>query len=53
MGMKLHAISDLHVGYRENMLALHDLPAHGDDWLILCGDIADTPEQLEAATRPR
>ena len=47
--MKLHAISDLHVGYRENLLALGDLGKHPDDWLILCGDIADTPEQLEAA----
>lgn len=47
--MKLHAISDLHVGYRENLLALCDLGKHPDDWLILCGDIADTPEQLEAA----
>ncbi len=49
--MKLHAISDLHVGYRENLLALNDLGRHPDDWLILCGDIADTPEQLEAALR--
>jgi 3',5'-cyclic AMP phosphodiesterase CpdA len=47
--MKLHAISDLHVGYRENLYGLAELPDCPDDWLILCGDIADTPEQLESA----
>lgn len=47
--MKLHAISDLHVGYRENLRAIAELPAHPQDWLILCGDIGDTPEQLGAA----
>ena len=47
--MKLHAISDLHVGYRENLEALHRLPGAPEDWLILCGDIGDTPEQLDAA----
>jgi 3',5'-cyclic AMP phosphodiesterase CpdA len=49
--MKLHAISDLHVGHRENLLALSQLPDHPEDWLILCGDIADTPDQLESALR--
>jgi 3',5'-cyclic AMP phosphodiesterase CpdA len=49
--MKLHAISDLHVGFKENMAALSEIPDHRDDWLILCGDIADTPDQLEAAFR--
>lgn len=44
--MELHAISDLHVGFKENREALRGLPARPDDWLILCGDIADTPEQL-------
>lgn len=47
--MKLWAISDLHVGFRENREALQALPDHPDDWLILCGDIADTPAQLEFA----
>jgi predicted phosphodiesterase len=47
--LKLHAISDLHVGYKENLAALNALPDHLDDWLILCGDIGDTPKQLEAA----
>lgn len=49
--MKLHAISDLHVGYKENMAAVAALPDHPEDWLILCGDIADTPEQFEVALR--
>ena len=49
--MKLHAISDLHVGYKENLIALNELPDHPEDWLILCGDIGDTPEQLEIAIR--
>lgn len=47
--MKLHAISDLHVGYKENLAALFELPDLPEDWLILCGDIADTPEQLDQA----
>lgn len=49
--MKLLAISDLHVGYRENLAAIEALPACPEDWLILCGDIGDTPDQLEAALR--
>jgi 3',5'-cyclic AMP phosphodiesterase CpdA len=47
--MKLFAISDLHVGFKENLVALTRLPDHRDDWLILCGDIADTPDQLDVA----
>lgn len=47
--MKLHAISDLHVGFKQNRAALAELSARPDDWLILCGDIGDTPEQLEFA----
>jgi predicted phosphodiesterase len=47
--LKLHAISDLHVGFRENLIALTKLPERRDDWLILCGDIADTPDQLDIA----
>ncbi len=47
--MKLHAISDLHVGFKQNRAALAGLAARPDDWLILCGDIGDTPEQLEFA----
>ena len=47
--MKLYAISDLHVGFKENREALLALPAHPADWLILCGDIGDTPQQLDFA----
>ena len=47
--MKLYAISDLHVGFKENLIALTRLPAHPDDWLILCGDISETTQQLEIA----
>lgn len=49
--MKLHAISDLHVGYPENAAALDELPPHPDDWLVLAGDVGDTPDQLELALR--
>ena len=44
--MKLYALSDLHVGYRENLLAVGELKAHPEDWLILCGDVGDTLEQV-------
>lgn len=47
--MKLHAISDLHVGFKKNFTALSEIAAHPEDWLILCGDIADTPDQLRDA----
>ena len=47
--MKLFAISDLHVGFQDNRAGLLALPDHPDDWLVLCGDIADTPQQLEFA----
>jgi len=49
--MKLHAISDLHVSFKENREAIERLDEHPDDWLILCGDIADTPDQLDFALR--
>ncbi len=49
--MKLFALSDLHVGYRENLLAIAELTARPDDWLILCGDVGDTLEQVELALR--
>ena len=47
--MKLWAISDLHVGYRANLEAIQAFPAHPEDWLILCGDVGDTIEQVERA----
>ncbi len=39
--MKLYAISDLHVGFRENRDALSSLPKRVDDWLIVAGDVAE------------
>jgi predicted phosphodiesterase len=44
--MKLWAISDLHVGYPENRRLVENLPARPDDWLILGGDIGETPDEL-------
>jgi 3',5'-cyclic AMP phosphodiesterase CpdA len=49
--VKLWAISDLHVGYKENRAALEALEPHPDDWLILAGDAGDTPAQLEWVLR--
>lgn len=46
---RLWALSDVHVNHGENLAALHALPDHGDDWLILAGDIGDTPDQLSKA----
>lgn len=49
--MKLYAISDIHVGFRHNLLAIGELAAHPEDWLILCGDVGDSLEQVELALR--
>jgi len=42
----LLAISDLHVRHKKNRAALETIGQHGDDWLILAGDIGETKEQL-------
>ena len=47
--MKLYALSDLHVGFRENREALQTLERHPDDWLILGGDLGETLEHVEFA----
>lgn len=44
--MKLHAISDLHVGHPANRAALEQISPHPDDWLILGGDIGETRAHL-------
>jgi Calcineurin-like phosphoesterase len=44
--VKLWAISDLHVGYKENRWAVQEIPAHPDDWLILAGDLGETAAHL-------
>ena len=52
MGMRvLYAISDLHVGLRENRELLMRMPAHPEDWLIIAGDVGETEEHLEFAWR--
>ena len=47
--MRLYAISDLHVGFEANRALWATLPEHGDDWLILAGDIGETEEHLRFA----
>ena len=45
--VRLWALSDLHVSYRENREALDDLPAFPDDWLILAGDVTHGADGLD------
>jgi predicted phosphodiesterase len=45
--MKLCAISDLHVGYQENLEALVGLSQHPGNWLILAGDVGGTLAHLK------
>lgn len=49
--MKLHAISDLHLGYEANQRALWEITSRPDDWLILAGDVGETAADLEFAFR--
>lgn len=49
--MRLLALSDLHVGHAGNREAVAAIPPHPDDWLLLAGDVGDTPAQLDAALR--
>ncbi|GAC1573830.1 MAG: metallophosphoesterase [Polyangiales bacterium] len=54
--VKLYAISDLHVGHRENRALLSELRAAPEDWLILGGDLAERVEDVESvfdAVNPR
>lgn len=44
--MRLRAISDLHVGYARNRLAIAEIEAAPGDSLILGGDITESAEQL-------
>lgn len=46
--VKLWALSDLHVSYPSNREALPRITARPDDWLILCGDVCETPQSLAA-----
>ncbi len=49
MPPRLLAISDLHVSHRRNAHALADLGDHGDDWLIVAGDVGDSLSDLARA----
>lgn len=46
--MKLWAISDLHVAFQENREFVGQVTDHGDDWLILAGDICESFGDLES-----
>jgi len=43
---RLLAISDLHIGHRQNRAALDEVREHPGDWLIVAGDVAERPEHL-------
>jgi hypothetical protein len=47
--MKLHALSDLHVGSSLNLEAVAALAPKSEDWLILAGDVGETVEHLRTA----
>lgn len=46
--MELFAISDLHIGFRENWQALQALTPRPDAALVLAGDVCESAEQLAA-----
>ncbi|MFL6057232.1 MAG: metallophosphoesterase family protein, partial [Actinoallomurus sp.] len=46
-GPRLFAISDLHVGYRENRQLVEELrPESGDDWLLVAGDVGERLDDI-------
>lgn len=45
--MKVYAISDLHVSHLPNRRAVEKIPPHPEDWLIIAGDVGETPDHLE------
>ena len=48
----LFGVSDLHVGHPENRRVLQGLRPDSDaDWLIVCGDVGETLEEVECALR--
>lgn len=44
--MKLWAISDLHVGFRDNRRLIEELPGAPGDWLVLAGDLCESIADL-------
>jgi 3',5'-cyclic AMP phosphodiesterase CpdA len=52
MAAGLYAVSDLHVNHAENRAVVEWLrPESAGDWLIVCGDVADSAEDVEWALR--
>jgi 3',5'-cyclic AMP phosphodiesterase CpdA len=49
--MRLLAISDLHLSHRTNREALFELGDFPEDWLIVAGDVGESPEHLVLALR--
>jgi predicted phosphodiesterase len=50
MAAGLYAVSDLHVNHAENRRLVEGLrPGSAADWLIVCGDVGDSPADLEWA----
>lgn len=48
----LFAVSDLHVDHAENRAVVDGLRPQGEgDWLIVCGDVADQPDDVEWALK--
>lgn len=48
----LFAVSDLHVDHPENRAVVDGLrPRVEADWLIVCGDVADSPDEVQGALR--
>jgi 3',5'-cyclic AMP phosphodiesterase CpdA len=47
--VKLLAISDLHLRHEATRQALEALPAHPEDWLIVAGDVGESPDHLRFA----
>jgi 3',5'-cyclic AMP phosphodiesterase CpdA len=47
--MRLLAIGDLHLSSPVNREALHGISDHGDDWLIIAGDVAESLEHQDLA----
>jgi 3',5'-cyclic AMP phosphodiesterase CpdA len=51
-GRAIFAVSDLHVDHPENRTVVDRLrPQSRSDWLIVCGDVADAPADVEWALR--
>lgn len=46
---RLWAIADIHLSYEANREALQKLRHYPNDGLIICGDVGESPDQLELA----